>query len=106
MARFTLFDKAAHPRSSTLRWAAKIVTIPQSQWLSVVINDLKNTHVGMISGQIFTFFEGQSINPVGRIEHAIHQNAVDIEIGFHVVFGEMKLLLLHLCRIKHAVVGL
>ena len=29
MARFTLFSKAAHPRSSTFGWAAEVITIPQ-----------------------------------------------------------------------------
>ena len=60
----------------------------------------------MISGEVFTLFEGQSISSVSRIKHAIHQNTVDVEIGFHVIFREMELLLFHLRRIIHAVVGL
>ena len=60
----------------------------------------------MICGDVFTLFERQSIGSVRGIEHSIDENAIDIEVRFDVVFGEVILRFLHLCRVIEAVIGL
>ena len=60
----------------------------------------------MIGGNIGTLLEGQSVGAVGGIEDAVDEHAVHIEIGLRLIVGDVEHLLLHLCRIVEAVVGL
>ena len=60
----------------------------------------------MIHGDVFPLLERQSVDAVGSIEDTVALYAVDIEVGFHLVFRDVEHLLLHLGRIVESVVGL
>ena len=105
-AEFALLGKAAHPCTSTFGWAAEIVTIPQCEWLSVLVDDFIHTHVLMICRYVPSSFECQSVGSFSSIEHAFDEHTVDIEVGFDVIFREVILCFLHLCRVIEAVIGL
>ena len=101
-----LFGKTVHPGTASLGRSAEIVAAEKRFRLTVLVKHLKGFHVGMVEGDVSPLLEGESIYPVGGIEHSVDEHAVDIEIGLHLFIADIQLLLLHLGGIVEPVVGL
>ena len=102
----SLLLEGVHPGSSALGGTTVVVAIEQRHGLAVLVDNLKHAHVGMVGRNVGALLEGQSVDQVGGIEHAIDQYAVDIEVRLHLVVGDVEHRLLHLGRVVEAVVGL
>ena len=106
LALATLFLEAVHPCTATLGGTTEIIAIEKGFRLSILINNLKDPHVGMVCRDVGTLLECQSVNTIGSIEHTIDEHAIHIEIRLHLILRDIKQFLLHLGRIVEIVVGL
>ena len=102
----TLFEEGTHPSTTTLCRTAEVITVEQRQLLTVSIYHVKHLHILVISRNILTLAEAESIDTMSGIEDTIYEYRVKIEVRLHVVIREAILILLHLSRIIEAVVGL
>ena len=106
VAQLALLGKRAHPCATALGWPTEIVNIEQCQLLAILVHHVEHLHILVVGGQVGTFLERKSVSLVGGKEHAINQHRIEVEIGFHLIFREVELLLLHLSRIIETVVRL
>ena len=106
VALTALLLETVHPGSSALRGTAVVIAAEQGQRPAILVDDLEGLHIRMIEGNILTLLERQTIDTVGGIEDSIDKHAVDIEVGFHLVVGDIQEFLLHLCRVVETVVRL
>ena len=106
VALTALLLETVHPGSSALRRTAVVVATEQGQRLTILVDDFEGLHIRMIEGNVLALLERQTIDTVGGIEDSIDKHAVDIEVGFHLVVGDIQEFLLHLCRVVETVVRL
>ena len=101
-----LLSKGAHPCTATLGRTTEEVAIEQGNGFSVLVNYLKHLHIGVIGRYVFALLEGETVDTLGSIEHAVYLHAVNIKIRLHLIVRDVEHLLLHLGRIVEAVVRL
>ena len=106
IALATLLGEAVHPGTASLRGTAEVVGIEEGERLAVLVDHLERLHIGVIGRDVLALLERQAINTVSGIEHAVEQHAVHVEVGLHLVVGDVEQFLLHLGRVIEAVIGL
>ena len=106
LAVTTLLEEGTHPRTTTLCRTTEVIAIEERQLLAVSIYHVKHLHILVVSRNILTLTEAESIDTMSGIEDTIYEYRVKIEVRLHVVIREAILILLHLCRIIEAIVRL
>ena len=96
MALLALFGEAAHPCTASLGRTTEIVAIEEGKRLAILVGNLKYLHVWVIGWDVLALLKVESIYTMGSVEHAVHLDAVDIEVRLHLVVGDVEHLLLHL----------
>src|SRR5437660_218917 len=66
-----LIDEAVLPRSAILIRTLKVIGIKKRQRFSVGVKHFKDAHVRLVDRQIFSLFEGNSVEFVRRKEDAV-----------------------------------
>ncbi len=91
-----LVDEVRHPRPARLVVALPGIEIEQRQFAAILVIDGVNRHVRVIDRNVGALLEGQPVELVGGIEHAVFQHVGDLEIGLHLVLVERVALLAQL----------
>ncbi len=76
-----LADVAVHPPATVLVVAREIVGEEQSERGPIRIEDLEDAHIGVVNGQIGSFLEGETVKLVRSVEHAVLEDAIQLEVG-------------------------
>ena len=90
-----LADVVAHPGAALLVVARKIVREEQRQRFTVGVVNLEHANVIAIGLEVLAFLERQAVQLVRRIEDAVLQHAVELEVRFDVGIVKVKLSLAH-----------
>jgi len=104
--QFRLADEVAHPRAAVLVVALEVVAVPERQRLAVGIEDLEDAYVGVVDGDVLALFEGDAVELVGGVEHAVLEDVEDLEVGLLLVFIDVVLRFAHLVGVELPVPGL
>ena len=95
-----LAHQRIHPRSAVLVVALEVVAIPQRQRLSIRIENLKHAHVRLLHRNVVPLLEGEPVELVRRIEHAVLEHVVQLEVGLDLRFVQVVLRLAHLLGVE------
>ena len=78
-----------HPRATTLVAACIPVDVNQRQRLAVLVEHFEHAHGRIVDRQFLAFLEGQAVQLVGRVEHAVLQHIVHFQIGLELRLVEV-----------------
>ena len=95
-----------HPGTAALARAGVEVTVEQAQLAAVGLEDLPHAHVRVVDRDVLALLEAQAVELAGRVEHALLEHVVDLEVGLELGFVEGVLLLAHLVGVEGPVGGL
>ena len=101
-----LRDVAVHPRAALLVVAREVVGDEQRERLAVGIDDLEHAHVRLVHRQILALLEGEAVELVRGVEHAVLHHAVELEVRRHLRLVEVVVGLAHLLGVERPVPGL
>ena len=74
--------------------------------LAVGVEHLEDAHVRLVNGEIVPLFEGESIELIGRVEDAVLEHIVELEIGLHLRIVEIVTRFADLLGVEVPVPGL
>ncbi len=98
-------DQAVHPRATVLVVALEVIAVPERERSAVGIGHFEHAHVRVVDGNVFALFEGDSVKLRGRVENAVLQDVIQLEVWLDLRFVEIVLRLAHLVRVKLPVPG-
>ena len=101
-----LADEDVHPRAAVLVVALEVVAVPERQRLAVGVEDFEDLHVGVVDGNVCALLEGDAVELVGGVEHAVLEHVVQLEVGLDLRLVQIVLRLAHLLGIEVPVPGL
>ena len=76
-----LVDQGVHPGAAVLGVAGVVVTQEQAQPGAVPVLHLPDPDIGVVAGQVRTLGEGQPVQAVRGVEHAVLQHPLQFEVG-------------------------
>src|SRR6202521_3926794 len=72
-----LADEFGHPGSAVLVVALEIIAVEKGEVLAVRVEDFKDAYIGVVNGDVVPFLEGDSVEPIGRVEHPVLEHVVE-----------------------------
>ena len=99
-------DELAHPRATILVVALVVIEVRERQGLAVRVAHLIDHHVRVIHGDVRPALEADAVQLVRRVEHAILQDPVQLEVWLHLRLIQVVFRLAHLFGIEVPIPGL
>ena len=97
---FRRTDEQGHPCTAILVVALEIIAIKQRQGFAVDVGDFEDAHVGLIYRDVLALFEADSIQLSRRMEHAVLEHVVQLEVRLDLGVIEIILCLAHLFAVE------
>ena len=95
-----LVDEVVHPGAAALVVALEVVAVEQRQRVAVLVEHLEHAHVRLVHRNVLALLEGQPVELVGGVEHAVLQHVVELEVRLDLVLVEVVLRLAHLLGVE------
>ena len=95
-----------HPSALSLDGTGQVVGHEDGEVLALGILDVINLDLWVVLGSIGHLLEGEAVELVGGKEDTVLDNAVEREVGTHVILAEVEFLFFHLLGIVVIVAGL
>ena len=92
-----------HPRAALLVVALVVVANEEADLRPVRIDHVEHAHVRLVDGQVVSLFEADPVELVRRVEDAVLEDAVQLEVRFHGGLVEVVALPAELLRVKRPV---
>ena len=86
-----LVDEVAHPGAAVLVVALEVVAVEKRQRLAVGVEHFEHAHVRVVDRNVLALLEGDAVELVGGVEHAVLQHVVQLEVGLDLRFVEIVL---------------
>ena len=86
-----LVNKVAHPGAAVFVVALEVVAVKKSQGLAVGVEHLEHAHIRVVHRNVVALLEGDAVELVGGVKHAILQHIVQLEIGLDLRFVQVVL---------------
>ncbi len=99
-------DEHIHPRAAVFIVALEVIAVPERQRLPVAVEDLEDSHIGVVDGNIVAFLEREAVELVCGVEDAILQHAIQFEVRLDFGFVEIELRLANLIGVEIPIPGL
>ena len=99
-------DEAVHPGATVLIVALEVVAVKQGHRLAVRVAYFKNADVGLVDGNVRSFFKRDAVELGGGVKHAILKDVVQLEIGLNLRLFQVVLSLAHLVAVEIPIPGL
>ena len=104
--QFRLADIGVHPCTAALGLARIGIEDEDRQLLAVLVEHVVGPGVRVVLGQVGAFLEADAVKLVGRVEHAVLQHVLHLQVRLELRFVEVELGLAHLFGVVSPVPGL
>ena len=95
-----LTDEVRHPGAAVLVVALEVVAIKERERLAVGVDHIEYAHVGLIDRDVLALLEGDAVELVRRIEHAVLEHVVELEVRLDLRIVQVVLRLANLLGVK------